>query len=311
MPLSQGKSKKSFEKNLKTELGAGKPKAQSLAIAYNIQRKNKVKKAQGGLISAKDEIEATEDNQDKAHIDMEPSKASGSEDEIRAIYGELPEEDAEAADWDESIADTIRRRQSEKEMYAEGGSVAGVEDDEEPTVPGRKPDDMRRAKEEYMADHFSEGGEVGSDKPSKLFEDPDFVEADDKNSKDEDSSYSITGGPAKVKVMKAYGGEIEDDEFESTTPHEAIMKRRARLAEMDDGESDGMVDLEKNSEEDLNNEDQMSFKAGLKEQYDDSQISAGPSDSNEEGDQREEDAENEDDTDLVSRIRRSMKKSVR
>ena len=42
MPLNYGKSKKSFEKNIKTELKAGKPMKQALAIAYSIKkRKNK------------------------------------------------------------------------------------------------------------------------------------------------------------------------------------------------------------------------------------------------------------------------------
>jgi hypothetical protein len=41
MPLSKGKSKEVFESNLKTELKAGKPKAQALAIAYSQKRKKK------------------------------------------------------------------------------------------------------------------------------------------------------------------------------------------------------------------------------------------------------------------------------
>lgn len=39
MPLCKGKSKKCFEKNLKTELKAGKNKKQALAIAYSQKRK--------------------------------------------------------------------------------------------------------------------------------------------------------------------------------------------------------------------------------------------------------------------------------
>ena len=34
MPLSKGKSEKSFEKNIKTEIKAGKPPKQAVAIAY-------------------------------------------------------------------------------------------------------------------------------------------------------------------------------------------------------------------------------------------------------------------------------------
>jgi hypothetical protein len=44
MPLQQGSSKAAFTANLKTELAAGKPKAQALAIAYSQQRKRKRKK---------------------------------------------------------------------------------------------------------------------------------------------------------------------------------------------------------------------------------------------------------------------------
>lgn len=47
MPLIQGKSKKSFEKNVETEIDAGKPPKQAVAIAYNVKRRNMAKG--GGL----------------------------------------------------------------------------------------------------------------------------------------------------------------------------------------------------------------------------------------------------------------------
>lgn len=52
MPLMQGKSKKAFSKNVETEMEAGKPQKQSLAIAYSVQRKNKRKMAAGGEVKA-------------------------------------------------------------------------------------------------------------------------------------------------------------------------------------------------------------------------------------------------------------------
>jgi len=69
MPLIQGKSKKAVSENIKTEMGAGKPQKQSIAIALSVQRKNKPKKsglddamhahkAQGGLIEATHEKRA-------------------------------------------------------------------------------------------------------------------------------------------------------------------------------------------------------------------------------------------------------------
>ncbi len=54
MPLASGKSQKSFVKNIKTEIGAGKPRAQALAIAYSVKRKAQGK-AMGGEVDAEDE----------------------------------------------------------------------------------------------------------------------------------------------------------------------------------------------------------------------------------------------------------------
>lgn len=44
MPLKKSSSQKAFVENLKTELKSGKPKKQSLAIAYSIKRKSKGRK---------------------------------------------------------------------------------------------------------------------------------------------------------------------------------------------------------------------------------------------------------------------------
>jgi len=44
MPLSKGLSKKSFEKNIKTEVKAGKPVKQAVAIAYATKREAEKKK---------------------------------------------------------------------------------------------------------------------------------------------------------------------------------------------------------------------------------------------------------------------------
>ena len=54
MPLVQSPSKKAFQKNVKTEMEANpdkKDRAQNLAIAYSIQRKNRKKMAEGGVVS--------------------------------------------------------------------------------------------------------------------------------------------------------------------------------------------------------------------------------------------------------------------
>lgn len=57
MPLIHGKSQRSFDKNIATEMHAGKPMKQSLAIAYATKRKAEEedkKKAHGGMMSHED-----------------------------------------------------------------------------------------------------------------------------------------------------------------------------------------------------------------------------------------------------------------
>ncbi len=45
MPLIKSSGKKAFEKNLKEELKAGRPKDQALAISYSVAREAKKKKS--------------------------------------------------------------------------------------------------------------------------------------------------------------------------------------------------------------------------------------------------------------------------
>lgn len=47
MPLGKGKSKKAREANIATEIAAGKPPKQAVAIAYSIQREAAKKKRKG------------------------------------------------------------------------------------------------------------------------------------------------------------------------------------------------------------------------------------------------------------------------
>lgn len=44
MPLKKGKGKKVMQENIKTEVKAGKPVKQAVAIAYSVKRKSKSKK---------------------------------------------------------------------------------------------------------------------------------------------------------------------------------------------------------------------------------------------------------------------------
>ena len=44
MPLKKGKSRKAMSANIRTEVRAGKPQKQAVAIAYNVARKSKGRK---------------------------------------------------------------------------------------------------------------------------------------------------------------------------------------------------------------------------------------------------------------------------
>lgn len=44
MPLAKGKSKAAVSKNIKTEMAAGKPQRQAVAIALNVAGKSKSKR---------------------------------------------------------------------------------------------------------------------------------------------------------------------------------------------------------------------------------------------------------------------------
>ncbi len=44
MPLKSGKSEKAFKSNIKTEMKAGKPQRQAVAIAYSVKREAEKRK---------------------------------------------------------------------------------------------------------------------------------------------------------------------------------------------------------------------------------------------------------------------------
>jgi hypothetical protein len=131
------------------------------------------------------------------------------------------------------------------------------------------------------------------------------------------------GGPTGPMNPKLQQSHLEPDEGDNLV-QEIMNSRKHKMAgggkvrsDQGIGNSESMfdfphgeVDLEGNSEEDLNNEDQMSYRAGGAEQYDLRQLKKQPKDSNTKGDSREEDSENDHDESDVKQIRKKMKKKA-
>lgn len=149
MPLFKSKSKKAFEHNVKEEMDSGHPQGQSLAIAFNIKRKNKKKKMyEGGVVSSKEAQETQEPGvPQRKSDDMRPSKEEYMADHF--AYGGEAEDDGEPA-MPQPKPDNYREPEDE---YMSERMTNG-----EP--PARKPDNKRPPMDEYMADHFSDGGSV-------------------------------------------------------------------------------------------------------------------------------------------------------
>lgn len=152
MPLMSGKSKKAFSKNVATEMEAGKPQAQSLAIAYSMKKKNAKKMAYGGMAEADKEphmdIPAPSTSMGPAMDEYEADHfAKGGEVEAHELMG-----DDERAG---SIADAIMRKRKVKAM-ADGGMVdLEAASEESPNMADEDNYDAIK-KEQYDLDQLSD-----------------------------------------------------------------------------------------------------------------------------------------------------------
>lgn len=163
-----------------------------------------------------------------------------------------------------------------KKKMALGGAVeapsrSGKPYDRNPGAPMPKPDNTRRPKEAYLSDQWASSGELA----------------------DASNTSMRPPQPQYMADHFAEGGMVD-------SIAEAVM-RKVKSRMMAEG---GMVDLEANSEEQPNQFDPMNAETANEEQYDLSQLSKQPKDSNELGDDREDEEENKDD--MVSAIRKKV-----
>jgi hypothetical protein len=121
MPLNKGKSKQAFSQNVKTEMDAGKPQKQALAIAYATKRRNKKPKnySTGGLLDSSEDLDKTGDMQPDS---VDESMSHPTEMEVMNKRRATQDDDQwmQNPDSDDNIKEnneTIRKK------FANGGQI--------------------------------------------------------------------------------------------------------------------------------------------------------------------------------------------
>lgn len=271
MPLIKRASKKALSKNIETEMHAGTPQKQALAIAFNTQRQARKKMAFGGEFMGKKDSQPA---QPAPRPSDDQSNTEAAMDSIRKAFGP--------------------KKAKVGMMYAEGGEIRA----------GSRRPDADDEDEREMAMMEGASSEHGPELDAR---DEHMTGIDD--AADERDEHMLEAAPTSHAPEKRAGTKMvtEDssDDMELSMMHLAkggiADLIRAKHKMMAEG---GEVDLQDNSDEHLNEEDQLSYKAARKKTYyDDSQISRQPMDSNEHGDELSD----EDSHDMVSSIRKKMK----
>lgn len=342
MPLIHSKSKKAFKENVETEMHAGKPQKQALAIAYEMKRKNAKKMAKGGMVneSAKSEhrpmpSEADKDAKDIAHnAMMKAPKQDSWTGQPTVAQARKPSRVALSAPRIVgSDAFSVRRRDETMEEKHMEDSMPPASpkakpsrsmDEEDAMGYGPSPSDMEREHSNGRKP-YAKGGMVAGAEDDEV-EHPAGLEEDD----------DMMAPPVDEYMAKkmAHGGSVEDDEeiMSAIKPasisrpdngfgaiihkshggmidEEAEEEHHASIADAIMAKAKkkmmaegGMVDIEENEEEQPNAYYRRNQEV-LKEQYGED-TGEDPMDSNEIGDEREDESENR--LDRVSAIRRRM-----
>jgi hypothetical protein len=209
MPLIQGKSEKSFSKNVATEMDAGKPQDQSLAIAYAVKRRAmKRKEAMGGeaeMMAKGGDVAKRNEHESGVHQPYGHAGESISGVARRRSVAD-PERYGSVKDAESRIKDIHKEKLDElKEMapvpmMAEGGEI----DEEDPgRIPDYRPAEPEVPEDEdgdmvsrIMRKRMSEGGMVANHEQAADEVDESMDEGFDVLAKDDDLEFSETGASA-------------------------------------------------------------------------------------------------------------------
>lgn len=214
MPLSNGKSQKSFVKNLKTEIHAGKPMKQSLAIAYAMKRKNEKKKMSRGGMS---EDEPSAKGVHSASLNAVPGKSNAGY-EARSMTASnkkgmkysagLHKEDAKS-EHERVLSELKEMPKPKMQGLDDGGAVDETQES------------MRKAF------HFADGGEslerIGEqeaqDSMRKAFGNSQASSSPPPEQSQQDKYEAI-----RAQNRKNFGYSLGGEVFEVSTPEELLHK---------------------------------------------------------------------------------------
>lgn len=189
-----------------------------------------------------------------------------------------------------AVPDMQREHSNHRKPYAKGGSINGevsfesAEEDHDPNMSPIRESYMSPPEDEYMAGHFAEGGSIDHEMMDQPEEEEDI-----------DHSASVASA-IMARRRLARGGEIME-EADPILSHDSIYS-----------DDSSQADLSRNADEDANEEDQLSFNALRKENYDESSAlrqADHPMDSNMKSPEHDEMDVN--DRSVVGSIRRKMK----
>lgn len=184
MPLIKSLKPKAIVQNIKTEMNAGKPQKQAIAISYN------VKKAEGGIVDSKmiDKLMARRRKKLEASEDFNTSPD----------IGEQSREQSNQSKFDSKLSPEGTYDQREEALYADGGPIT------DPAKAQSAQDSMRKAF------GYAEGGVAKSAKKIAYSDKTEPEQDEIKQSHNESTSYADGG-----KVQFEDKSDIDEPKYDS------------------------------------------------------------------------------------------------
>ncbi len=166
MPLIKGKSPQSFSKNVSTEMDAGKPQKQALAIAYQMKRKAK-KMAEGGMVPKGTHYDEHEKEEMTPYIDGGHQSSSVYDYDMEDPHKTQPESPGHDSMFDEDeMGDAFVSHEGDDKKH---NSMAMSEDDK---------DLNQDLVDRIMYKRMAKGGVVADEGMGDPMKHPDQMEAD-------------------------------------------------------------------------------------------------------------------------------------